>query len=199
MLALQFLTGRRRAMATTQPQESLPQRLGQQLLGPLEDALGLVRRYRELEPFQEYIGANLRLIAPACVLILVAAIACGLTPIMLLVGVRPAAALAGLLLAPPALAGSLFVLALVFFSWLEERALARTLGHRTAGTPGRLARWIRKKLRADLGKAPRVPWLLAALFVALPLVLLAGRAPLVTLLLVLALAAAPFLYARFER
>jgi len=186
-------------MATTHPQESLSQRLGQQLLGPLEDAVGLVRRYRELAPFQDYVGANLRLVAPACVLMLVAAIACGLTPIMLLVGTQPAAALAGLLLAPFALAGSLFVLALVFFSWLEERALARSLGHRTAGAPGRLARWIRKKLRADLGKAPRVPWLLAAVFVALPLVLLAGRAPLVALAVVLALAAAPVLYARFER
>jgi hypothetical protein len=199
MLALQFLTGRRQAMATTHPQDSLQQRLGQQLLGPLEDALGLVRRYRELEPFQDYIGANLRLVAPACVLILVAAIACGLTPIMLLVGVRPAASLAGLLLAPLALLGSLFVLALAFFSWLEERALARSLGHRTAGAPGKLARWFRRKLRADLGRAPRVPWLLAALFVALPLALLGGQAPVVTLVLVLALAATPILYARFER
>ena len=186
-------------MATTHPQDSLQQRLGQQLLGPLEDALALVRRTRELEPFQEYIGANLRLIAPACLLILAAALACGLTPIVLLVGTQAAAALAGLLLAPFAFAGSLFVLALVFFSWLEERALARTLGHRTAGSPGRIARWIRKKLRADLGKAPRVPWLLAAVFVALPLVLLAGRAPAVTLCLVLALVGAPILYARFER
>lgn len=186
-------------MASTHPQESLAQRISQQLLGPLEDAVGLVRRYREVEPFQDYVGANLRLIAPACVLLLVAAVACGLTPIMLLVGAQPAASLAGLLLAPFALAGSLFVLALVFFSWLEERALARSLGHRTAGTPGRLARWIRKKLRADLGKAPRVPWLLAAVFVALPLALLAARAPLVTLVLLLALAAAPILYARFER
>lgn len=186
-------------MATTHPQESLSQRLGQQLLGPLEDALGLARRYRELEPFQDYIAANLRLIAPACVLILAAAIACALTPIMLLVGARPGAALAGLLLAPVALAGSLFVLVLVFFSWLEERALAKSLGHRTTGAPGKVARWLRKKLRADLGRAPRIPWLLAALFVLLPLALLAGQAPLVTLVLILALVAAPILYARFER
>ena len=144
-------------MATTQPQDSLPQRIGQQLLGPLEDALVLVRRGRELESFQEYLGANLRLVAPACVLILVTAIACGLTPIMLLVGTRSVSALAGLLLAPVALVGSLFVLLLVFFSWLEERALAKSLGHRTGRAPGGLARWIRKKLHADLGKAPRDP------------------------------------------
>ena len=118
-------------MATTQPHDSLPQRLGQQLLSPLEDALGLVRRYRELDSFQDYVRANLRLVAPAGLLILIAAAACGLTPIMLLVGTRVAASLGGLLLAPVVLLGSLFVLALVFFSWLEERALARSLGHRT--------------------------------------------------------------------
>jgi hypothetical protein len=186
-------------MVSTQPHDSLPQRLGQQLLSPLEDALGLVRRYRELDSFQDYVRVNLRLVAPAGLLILVAAAACGLTPIMLLVGTRAAASLAGLLLAPVVLIGSLFVLALMFFSWLEERALARSLGRRTGPAPGRLARWLKRKLRTDLGKAPRVPWLLAALFVAVPLALLAGEAPGVALPIIVLLAAAPVAYARFER
>jgi len=186
-------------MATTQPHDSLPQRLGQHLLSPLEDALGLARRYRELDSLRDYVGANLRLVAPAGLLILVVAIACGLTPIMLLVGARPAASLAGLLLAPLALLGSLFVLALAFFSWLEERALAQSLGHRTGPAPGKLARWLKRKLRADLGKLPRVPWLLAAIFVVAPLALLAGQAPLVGVILIALLVASPILYARFER
>jgi hypothetical protein len=186
-------------MASTRPHDSLPQRLSQQLLGPLEDALGLVRRYRELESFQGYIAANLRLVAPAGLLILIAAAACGLTPIMLLVGTRAAASLAGLLLAPVVLIGSLFVLALVFFSWLEERALAKSLGHRTGPAPGKIARWLKRKLRTDLGKAPHVPWLLAALFVFIPLALLVGEAPGVALPIIVLLAAAPVAYARFER
>jgi len=186
-------------MATTQPHDSLPQRLGQHLLSPLEDALGLARRYRELDSFRDYVGANVVLVAPVGLLILVVAIACGLTPIMLLVGARPAASLAGLLLAPLALLGSLFVLALVFFSWLEERALAQSLGHRTGRTPGKLARWLKRKLRADLGKLPRVPWLLAAIFVVAPLALLAAHAPLVGVILIALLVASPILYARFER
>lgn len=186
-------------MASTRPHDSLPQRLGQQLLSPLEDALGLVRRYRELESFQGYIAANLRLVAPASLLILVAAVACGLTPIMLLVGTRAAASLAGLLLAPVVLIGSLFVLALVFFSWLEERALARSLGHRAGPAPGRIARWLRRKLRTDLGKAPHIPWLLAAVFVVIPLALLVGEAPGVALPIIVLLVAAPIAYARFER
>jgi Flp pilus assembly protein TadB len=91
------------------------------------------------------------------------------------------------------------VLALVFFSWLEERALAKSLGHRTGRAPGKLARWVKRKLRADLGKAPRVPWLLAAVLVVAPLILLAGHAPGAAVPLIVLLAAAPVLYARFER
>lgn len=185
-------------MPTTQPQSS-QQRLNQLLLGPLEDAVGLARRYRDLDSFRDYVSARLRLVAPAGLLIVVAAIACGLTPIMLLMSTQPAAALAGLLLAPVVLAGSLFVLALVFFSWLEERSLARSLGHRTGPGPGRAARWLKRKLGADLGKAPRVPWLLAALFVIVPLLLLARMAPGAALTLLALLLAMPILFARLDR
>jgi hypothetical protein len=118
---------------------------------------------------------------------------------VLLVSTRPMSALLGLALAPLVLLGSLFVLAYVFFSWLEERSLARSLGHRTGRAPGKFARWIRRKLGADLGKAPRVPWLLAALFVLLPLALLAQAAPGIAVPLALLLVAAPILYARFDR
>ncbi len=186
-------------MATTQPQVSVPQWLGQQLSGPLDDAAGLIRRYRELDAFRDYLAPRLRLVAPAFVLVVVTAIACGLTPIVLFLGTNAVAALLGLLLAPVALLGSLFVLSLVLFSWLEERSLARALGHRTGPAPGKLARWLKRKLGADLGKAPRMPWLLGALFVAAPLALLATRAPVLVLLLVALLLAAPILFARLDR
>jgi hypothetical protein len=186
-------------MATSQRANALQQRIVQQLLGPIDDGLQLARRYRELDGLRDYVGARLRLVIPAGLLILVAAIACGLTPVVLLVGTRPGAALAGLLLAPVVLAGSLFVLAYVFFAWLEERSLAKALGHRTGPAPGKVVRWIRRKLRADLGKAPPVPWLLAALFVIAPLALLAGEAPAMALILIALLALAPIVYARLDR
>ncbi|HZN86803.1 MAG TPA: hypothetical protein VFB53_08470 [Burkholderiales bacterium] len=175
------------------------QRLGQLLLGPLDDALGLARRYRDVDAFRDYVAERWQLMIPAVLLVVVAAIACGLTPVLLLVGTQPAAALAGLLLAPVVLVGSLFVLVLVLFSWLEERALARSLGHRTGPAQGPAARWLRKKLGADLGKAPRVPWLLAALFVIGPLLLLATRAPGVAVPLVILLVLAPIGFARLDR
>jgi hypothetical protein len=186
-------------MSTTQWASSLQQRIVQQLIGPLDDALQLARRYRELEALQDYVGARLRLVLPAGLLLAVTAIACAMTPVMLLLGTRPVAALAGLLLAPVVFIGSLFVLCYVFFSWLEERALARSLGHRTGPAPGKLARWLKRKMRADLGKAPPVPWLLATLLVLAPLAALARIAPAIAVLLIGLLVLTPILYARFDR
>lgn len=186
-------------MATTQPQVSLQQRLAQQLLGPLDDAVGLARRFRDLDAFRDYVSERLRLVVPACLLLLVTAVACALTPVMSLIGTQAASALAGLLLAPVVLVGSLFVLGLVFFAWLEERALARSLGHRAGRAPGKLARWVRRKLGADLGRPPRVPWLLALVFVALPFALLASHAPAAAATLAVLLALAPFVFARLDR
>lgn len=179
-------------------QSTLQHKLGQQLLVPVDEAMGLARRYRELDAFRDYVAARARLVVPACVLIGVTAIACGLAPVMGLVGTRPVAALLGLLLAPLALLGSLFVLLLVFFSWLEERSLARSLGHRTS-REHKAARWIRKKLGADLGRLPRVPWLLAALFVGLPFVVLLRITPVIGVLLLALLVAAPIAFARLDR
>jgi hypothetical protein len=179
-------------------QDTLQHKLGQQLLVPLDDAMGLVRRYRELEAFRDYVAARARLVVPACVLIGVTAIACGLAPVMGLVGTRPVAALLGLLLAPVALLGSLFVLLLLFFTWLEERSLARSLGHRTA-REHKAARWFRKKLGADLGRLPRVPWLLAGLFVAAPFAVLLRMTPVIGVLLLVLLVAAPIAFARLDR
>lgn len=186
-------------MAMTQPQVSVPQWLGRQLLGPLDDAAGLVKRYRELDAFRDYLAARVRLVAPALALVVVAALACGLAPIVVFLSTNAAAALVGLLLAPVTLIGSLFVLSLVLFSWLEERSLARALGHRTGPAPGRLARWVKRKLGADIGSALRVPWLLGALFVVAPLALLATRAPGTVALLVALLALCPILFARLDR
>lgn len=186
-------------MAGMLDQAKLQQHLGQQLLGPLEDALALARRYREVDAFHEYVGTRRRLVIPALVLIAVIAVACGLAPVMALVSTRPIAALAGLLLAPVMLAGSGFVLALVFFSWLEERSLARSLGHRSGPRETKSARWIRTYLGADLGRLPRVPWVLAAAFLALPFAMLLHQAPAAASILLGLLLAAPLVYARLER
>lgn len=176
----------------------LQRRFGEQLLGPLEDAMSLAGRYREVDAFREYLGRRAHLVIPALVLIGITAFACGMAPVMALVGVRVVSALAGLLLAPVMLIGSLFVLGLVFFSWLEERSIVRTLGRRTAREADAM-RWIRKKLGVDLGRPPRVPWLHAAVFVAVPFAMLLNLVPLVAAILLALLVAAPIAYARLDR
>ena len=185
-------------MGSIPDQAELQARVGRQLLGPLEDAISLARRYRDVDAFRDYVGERAHLVIPALVLIGVAAIACGLVPVMALVGTSAVPALAGLLLTPVVLVGSLFVLGLVFFSWLEERSLARSLGRRRH-REHKAMRWIRKKLGADLGRAPRVPWLLAALFVGLPFALMLSLAPLIAAILLPLLVAAPIAFARLDR
>lgn len=176
----------------------LQRSIGRQLLGPLEEAVALAGRYREVDAFRDYLARRAHLVIPALLLIAVTAIACGMAPVMALVGVRAVSALAGLLLAPVMLIGSLFVLGLVFFSWLEERSLVRTLGRRAAREP-KAMRWIRKKLGADLGRPPHVPWLLAAVFVALPFAMLLNLVPVIAAILLALLVATPLAYARLDR
>jgi len=176
----------------------LQRQVARQLLGPLEDAMALVGRYREVDEFRDYLGRRAHLVIPALLLIAVTAIACAMAPAMALVGVRAVSALAGLLLAPVTLIGSLFVLGLVFFSWLEERSLLRTLGRRRA-RERKAMRWIRKRLGADLGRLPRVPWLLAAVFVAVPFAMLLDLVPAIAAILLALLVAAPLAYARLDR
>jgi hypothetical protein len=89
-------------------------------------------------------------------------------------------------LAPFVLLGNFFVEAFVFFSWLEGRALAQVLGRRSHEP-------------FNFGPMPRVPWLLAALFLVLPLLVLAavsGTAALVLILLAVLIIGA---IARFDR
>jgi hypothetical protein len=179
-------------------QAELQRQVGRQLLGPLEDAVLLLRRYREVDAFHDYVGDRARLVIPVLALIGITALAFGLVPIMALVGTSALSAVAGMLLTPVMLLGGLFVLGLVFFSWLEERSLARTLGHRTA-REHKAVRWIRKKLGADLGRPPRVPWLLAAVFVALPFAALLSLAPVIGAVLLALLVAAPLAFARLDR
>jgi len=186
-------------MATPQPQGTALGSIGQHLLGTVNDALALAQRFREVDGLRRYVRGRLRLVIPALVLILLTGFACAMATVMLLLGPRPLLALLGLLLAPVVLAGSLFVQLYVFFAWLEERALVRSLGHRTGPAPGKFAAWTERKLGADLGRMPRVPWVLAAVFVLAPIAVLTQLAPKAAALLIVLLVLWPILYARLDR
>lgn len=152
----------------------------------LKEAWKLAARFYQAEGFREYLRRRAAFVVPAVALFALVSIACAAAAVIVLAERHPMLALPGMVLAPFILAGSLFVQAFVFFSWLEGRALAQALGRR-------------QKRDFDFGPSPRVPWGVAALFLVLPLALLAlvsaGAALVLILLGVLIIVA----IARFDR
>lgn len=167
------------------------------LLEPLNEGLSLARRYQEGQGFRAYVKERMALLVPIGLVMLLTSIACAAGTVMYLGGTRSALVLLALLLVPFILAGSFFVQAYVFASWLEARALTKAL-HRRPPRPGPIgARLL--KAGIDMGAMPPVPWVLAALFLAGPLAMLAAVSPALAAALVALHIAAPVLFARFDR
>lgn len=144
-----------------------------------KEAVNLAHRYQEGESLRLYVRKRLRLVVPMIALVVVTSFAC----MAGVVGFFTRAALLGLVLAPFVLLGSLFVQTFVVFSWLETRALARAFGGRRSPALG----------------FPPVPWLLAALFVLLPILALVDVAPKVAFALLATHVLAPIMFARLDR
>jgi hypothetical protein len=167
------------------------------LLDPLNEALSLYRRYQEGKGFKYYVAERMALLLPIGLLMAVTSIACAAATVLYLGGTRSFLVLLAILLVPFVLLGSAFVQAYIFLSWLEGRALAKAL-HRKPRPAGPIAA---KLLEAgiDLGSRPPVPWVLAALFLLLPLAMLWLVVPQLAFLLIALHVAAPFAFARLER
>ncbi|HWM42299.1 MAG TPA: hypothetical protein VNP36_07670 [Burkholderiales bacterium] len=167
------------------------------LFDPVNEALSLYRRYHEGKGFKHYVTERMALLVPIGLLMAVTSIACAAATVLYLGGTRSFLVLLAILLVPFVLLGSAFVQAYIFLSWLEGRALARAL-HRKPGPAGPIAT---KLLEAgiDLGNRPPVPWVLAALFLLLPLAMLWLVVPQLAFLLIALHVAAPFAFARLDR
>ncbi len=168
-------------------------------LGTLLEAKKLADRYREGEGVRLYVLERKWLVIPPVLLMVLISIACASGTVVFLAGAYSLLVLPALLLAPVVLVGSLFVQIYVFFYWLENRALARALGHRAKPAHGTLAAWLSNKLGADMGKVPPVPWILATVVLFAPLAMLAYFALNVALVLIVLAIVAPILFARFDR
>jgi hypothetical protein len=169
------------------------------LTDPLKDALNLAQRYQQGEMFRRYVTQRMWLVAPAALLMAATSLALAFGIVMYVGGTRPMTVFLSLLLAPFVLAGSLFVQGYVFLSWLEGRSLAQSLGHRIVKGRGKLAAWIEKQLEADLGAMPPVPWVLAAIFILLPLIALVLAAPKLAIAVIVFQVLAPIAFARLDR
>ena len=167
-------------------------------LRTLKNAQDLAQRFREVEGIRLYVLDQSRMVVAAILVIMFISIACAVGVVVFLADRHSLLALLGILLLPVVLAGSFVVLAYVFFSWIEGRALARELGHRHRPPPGAYALWLSRKFGLDMGPVPPVPWLLAVLVVIVPLALLAAvwlSAALTVTLLGIVIAV---LYAKFD-
>jgi hypothetical protein len=157
---------------------------------PLEknfkDALKLLARFREAEGFRQYLRRRAVFVVPAVTLFALISIACAAGMVIFLAERHPMLALLGMALAPFVLAGNFFVEAFVFFSWLEARALQHALGRRS-------------KESMDFGPFPQVPWLLAALFLILPLLVLVAVSFSAALVLILLAVGIVMTIAKFDR
>jgi hypothetical protein len=164
----------------------------------VEDALALSARFRDVEGLSRHAAQRKPLLQGASAVLVLLGFACGAGVFIFLAGLRTWLTLPAVLVAPLVALGSLLVLFFVFFSWIEGRALAQALGHRAGPPPGALAKWLRKKLRADLGAMPAIPWLPAGLLVFLPFALLLATAPLGGIAMLLVAVATPIVYARLD-
>ena len=157
---------------------------------PLEknyrEAMKLMARFREAPGFRQYLRRRAAFIVPAAALFAMVSIACAAAVVIFLAERHPLLALPGMLLGPFVLLGSFFVQAFVFFSWIEGRALTHALGRRS-----------REPL--DFGQLPRIPWILAALLLILPLLVLVAVSFTAALVLILLAVGIVMAIARFDR
>lgn len=164
----------------------------------VSDALALAGRFRDVQGLQRHVAMRKALLRGAAAVLVLLGLACGAGIFMFLVGLRTWLTLPAVLVTPLVSLGSLLVIFYVFFSWIEGRALAQALGHRTGPAPGAPRRWVEKKLRINLWATPSVPWLPAALLVLLPFALLLAAAPLAGLAILMVALALPVAYARLD-
>lgn len=162
------------------------------------DASALAGRFRDVQGLQRHARQRKPLLQGASAVLVLLGLACGAGVFVFLAGLRTWLTLPAMAIAPLVALGSLFVLFYVFFSWIEGRALAQALGHRTGPAPGKLRRWIEKKLRLSLGARPALPWAPFALFILLPFVLLFAAAPGAGVFVLLVALATPLVYARLD-
>jgi hypothetical protein len=166
-------------------------------LATIQEATNLYNRYQAGAGFRAYVRGRTSLVMPMLGLIVLGAVICTAGSVVFLAGARAYLMLFVLLLAPLVLIGSLVVQTYLFYGWLENRALAQGLKH-ALEPEGPVKRWLRKNLKAGMGKFAPVPWVFAAAFLLLPLLMTASVAPAVAAGLVAVYAAAVILFARLD-
>ena len=166
---------------------------------PLKHVLNLAHRFQQGELFRGYLMERIWLIAPFALLMLGTSLAFAFGIVAYIGGTRSLMVLLSLLIAPLVLIGSLVVQAYLFLAWVENRALAKSLGRRAKKTRVKLVAWVERKVQADLGSPPAMPWLLTGIFIGLPLLILLLAAPAIAFAIIVLQLLAPIGFARLDR
>jgi uncharacterized integral membrane protein len=168
-------------------------------LETLKDAQNLWKRFEQGKAFRLYVYDRILLVIPVLLLILVTSVACSAAIIVSFSSAHPFFALPAIILMPAILVGSLLVQVYVFFSWLENRAMAKSLVKGSKRKQGAISAWIQAKLGANMGTPPPVPWALATVVLFVPLAMLASFALNAALVLVVLAIVAPIVFAILDR
>ena len=168
-------------------------------LGSLSDALELLNRLQEEGGFRTYVLDRRQLALPAVLVLVLISIVLAAASFVFFSEAHVVFALLALFLAPIILVGSFLVQGCIFLYWLENRALMQALGSRAKHKPGMLAAWLKQKFDIDMGPFPRVPWVLATLFLVLPMAILVYVQWKVGLTLLGLAILLPVVFARFDR
>lgn len=152
----------------------------------------LYQRYQKGAAFRLYVKNHGVEIIVSMLLLVVIACASTAATIVFVGGMRSWLVLLALIAAPIVLIGNLALLAYLFFSWLEGRAVA------TPRPQGALGAWVEARLGANLGAAPRIPWPMVGLFIGLPFLMLVWLSWPTALVLALLALGLPVIYARLD-
>src|SRR6185503_7232105 len=95
----------------------------------LTETQNLWQRFQRGGGFRGYVRERLIIVVPALVIFLAYSVATTAGTVITLGGTRSFLVLVGLITAPFILIGSLYFLILVFFLWLENRAIAHATHH----------------------------------------------------------------------
>ena len=169
------------------------------------EAPGLWQRYQKGDAFRRYVDERAPLIVPVGVLFLVFSLATTAGAVVIIGGTHSFLVLLMLVLSPFLIGGTFCVLLFLFFSWLESRAIARTLARVRKAAPRRPELSWRgvlaaaAALRTTFAATPALVWLLFAVLVVAPLLLLAKLSGAAATLLLVLLVAAPVAYAYLDR
>lgn len=164
----------------------------------LTETQNLWQRFQHGGMFRNYLRERLWLVVPMVVIFLAFSVATTAGTVITLGGTHSILVLVGLLTAPFILVGSLYAQLITFFLWLENHAIARATHHKAHTAQQDLAATLSGLVKLGRGFSPVVLGVGGALLLV-PLAFLASLSAAVAFLLLLVVAATPFVFSLLDR